>query len=100
MFGNAAIARGQVTVSHGASVPANSRQDTTVAFNGAVVGDKAVVSPAAAPATGIIVVEPIVCTVAGAITVSVANITTATVAAGTAVVYNITLIKNAGQSST
>jgi hypothetical protein len=100
MNGNLAGARGQVTISHGASIAANTRQDTTVAFNGAQLGDRAFVNPAAAPAAGIIVVEPIVCTVAGQITVSVANITTATVAAGTAVVYNITLIKNTGQSST
>lgn len=100
MFGNTASARGQVTINHGASIAANTRQDSTVAFNGAAVGDKVLVNPAAAPATGIVVVEPIVCTVAGQITVSVANITTATVAAGTAVVYNITLFKLSGQSST
>ncbi len=97
MLGNTSSVRGSVTISHGANIAAQTRQDTTVAFANAALGDKCLVAPAAAPAAGIVVVEPIVCTVAGQITVSVANITTATVAAGTAVVYNITLIKNTGQ---
>lgn len=89
--------RGNVTISHGANIAANSRQDTTVAFTGAAVGDLPHVTPAAvnASASIVTVASPAV-TTAGIVTVSVANIGTATVAAGTAVVYNVVLVKATG----
>ena len=99
--GNANTFRGSVTISHGASIAASSRQDTTASFPGAVVGDKPICSPAAANASAsiITVASPLV-TTAGLISVSVANIGTATVAAGTAVVYNVELVRQTGQSAT
>jgi len=101
LLANANTLRGQVTVSHGASIAASSRQDTTAAFTGAAVGDKPKITPAAVNASAsIIVVESPAVTTANVITVSVANIGTTTVAAGTAVVYNVDLFKNTGQSST
>jgi hypothetical protein len=100
-LGNAAIYRGQVTISHGANIASVSRQDTTAAFAGAVVGDKPKITPAVVNASAsIIVVEAPTVTTAGLITVSVANIGAATVAAGTAVVYNVDLIRLTGQSNT
>lgn len=91
---------GTVTINHTTSIAANSRQDTTVAFANAVIGDTVLVNPQAAPAAGVVVVPPIRCTVAGQITVSIANITTATVAPGTAVVYDIQLVNRSGNDNT
>lgn len=100
MDGNKTGLWGSVTVSHGASVAGTSRLDTTVAFPNAVVGDMVLVSPQAAPATSIIVTPVIRCTVAGQITVSIANLSTATIAAGTAVVYDIQLLNRTGNDNT
>ena len=100
MFSAANIIRGQVTVNVG-TVAANARTDSTVAFAGAALGDKPVISPATvnASASIITVASPSV-TTAGVITVVTANLGTNTVAAGTAVVYNVSLIKQVGQSQT
>ena len=100
MFAAANIIRGQVTVNVG-TVAANSRGDNTVAFAGAALGDKPVISPAAVNASASIVTvgSPSV-TTAAVITVCTANIGTNTVAAGTAVVYNVSLIKQVGASQT
>ena len=96
--GNLAAVRGSVTVNHGANIAAATTQQTTVAFTGAEVGDRVLSQPAAAPAAGIAVTESPAVTTANVITVCVANVTTATVAAGTAVVYNVTLLKPRGVS--
>lgn len=99
--GNANTFRGSVTINHGVNIAAASRQDTTAPFPGAIVGDKPVVTPAVSNASAsiITVASPLV-TTAGVITVSVANIGAATVAAGAAVVYNVELVRQTGQSST
>lgn len=100
MDGNKTGLWGSVTVSHGANISANTRLDTTVAFPNAVIGDMVLAAPQAAPAAGIVVLPAIRCTVAGQITISVANITTATVSAGTAVVYDIQLLNRSGNDNT
>lgn len=98
---NTVSLRGQVTISHGASIAANSRQDTTATFAGAAIGDKPKITPAVVNASAsIVVVESPTVTTVNVITISAANIGTATVAAGTAVVYNVDLLRNTGQSST
>ncbi len=98
---NTTTLRGQVTITHGANIAAASRQDTTATFTGAAVGDKPKITPAVVNASAsIIVVESPTVTTANVITISVANIGAATVAAGTAVVYNVDLFRNTGQSST
>lgn len=93
---NATLLRGQVTISHGANIAAGATQDTTAAFTSAVIGDKVLATPAVAPASGILVGASPAVTTAGQVTISVANITTATVAAGTAVVYDVTLVRPTG----
>ncbi len=100
MFAAATILRGQATVNVG-TIAGASRADNTVAFTGAALGDKPIISPAAvnASASVIVVASPVV-TTAGIITVSTANLSSATVAAGTAIVYNISVIKNVGASNT
>lgn len=88
--------RGSVTITHGANIAAATTQQTTAALASALVGDRVICFPAAAPVAGIAVTESPVVTTAGVITVCVANVTTATVAAGTAVVYNVQLIRPTG----
>lgn len=96
---NAGVLRGQVTVSHGANVAANSRAETTVAFAGAAVGDGVLCIPAVANASAsILTPQAPTVTTAGIISVPVANIGTATVAAGTAVVYNVWVFQATGES--
>lgn len=100
-FGSVTAIRGSVTVSHGASVGASSRQDTTVAFQGAVVGDKVLTTPAVANGNAAIVSVPSPdVTTAGVITISVGNLSTATQSAGTAVAYDITILHPTGESNT
>jgi hypothetical protein len=97
---SANIVRGQVTVSFGANIAAHSRADVTAAFNGAAVGDKPICTPAIVNASASIIPVPSpAVTTANVITVSHANLGTATVAAGTAVVHNVSLIKNTGESN-
>ena len=94
---NSVTLRGQVTINHGANIAAASRQDSTVAFAGAAVGDQVRASPAVVNASAsIVTVESPAVTTAGVVTVSVANIGAATVAAGTAVLYNITVFRATG----
>lgn len=95
-FGNTCSIRGQVTINHGASIAVGSTNQTTVAFTGAVVGDVVAINPVAAPVAGILVGNGRVSS-ANVIQVDVANVTTATVAAGTAVVYNVVLIRAVGE---
>lgn len=94
--GNSNTLRGSVTLNHGANVAAGVTQDTTVAVTNAAIGDRVWVSPAAVPTAGIVVGAQAAVTVAGQVSIRIANITTATVAAGTAVVYNVTLEKSTG----
>lgn len=90
--GNANIQRAQVTLNHGANIAANTVQLATATVSGVTTNDRVVVNPVAAPATGILVGSARV-TGAGTVEIEVANITTATVAAGTAVVYNLQIFK-------
>jgi hypothetical protein len=100
MFGgNLSIVKNQITVSHGASVAAATGVSTVVPCTDAQVGDRPYISPAAVPATGIIVGQSPTVTTAGSITVCIANVTTATVSAGTAVVYNVELHRPTGPST-
>lgn len=94
--GNANVLRGQVTLNHGANIAGNATQDTTAAVTNAAVGDRVFVSPNANPASGIVVSAATSVTVAGQVSIRIGNITTATVAAGTAVVYNLSIEKNSG----
>lgn len=100
LSGNAKINRGSVTINHGTSIAATARADFTASFPGAEVGDNVVATPQAVPATGVGVLASPRVTTAGVVTVSLANLTGATQAAGTAVGYNITLIKPTGNSNT
>lgn len=97
--GNLSVIKQQITVNHGANVAAGTTQQTTVACSGAEVGDRPVLFPAAAPAAGIAVTGCPTVTTAGSITVCIANVTTATVAAGTAVVYNVELHRPTGAAT-
>lgn len=97
--GNLNVIKQQVTVNHGANVAAHSTNQVNVACTGAVVGDRPYVSPAAAPVAGILVGQCPTVTTAGSITVCIANVTTATVAAGTAVVYNVELHRPTGAAT-
>lgn len=90
--GNANIQRVQVTLNHGANIAANTVQLATATVSGLTTNDRVQVNPVAAPATGILVGAARV-TGAGTVEIEVANITTATVAAGTAVVYNLQVFK-------
>ncbi len=97
---SANIIRGSVTISHGANIAGASRQDTTAAFNGAAIGDKPMCTPAVVNASAsIVTVESPLVTTAGIITVSVANLSSATAAAGPAVVYSVSLIKATGEDN-
>ncbi len=98
--GNANILRGSVTVNFGASIAGSARTDTTVAFTNAAVGDQVVVNPAVVnPNTAVVPCPSPVVTTANVITISVANLSTATTTAGTAVVYRVALIKQTGASN-
>lgn len=98
--GNANILRGSVTVSFGASIAGSARTDTTVAFPNAAVGDQVIATPAVAFANpSVVPCESPVATTANVITISVANQSTATTTAGTAVVYRVSLIKATGAAN-
>lgn len=92
--------RGQVTITHGANIAAATTQQVTASVAGGQIGDRVFVSPAVAPAAGIGVdASPTITattTAGGTVTICVSNVTTATVSAGTAVVYNIQLIRPTG----
>ena len=97
--GNANVQRSNVTLNHGANIAANTVQLATVTVTGVTTNDRVLATPSAAPATGIIVGAARVSgsatatNSAGTVEIEVANITTATVAAGTAVVYNLQVFK-------
>ncbi len=98
--GNANILRGSVTVSFGASIAGSARTETTVAFTNAQVGDQVVATPAIAnPNAAVVPCESPVVTTANVISISVANLSTATTTAGTAVVYRVALIKQSGATN-
>ncbi len=98
-MGNATVLRGSVTANIG-TIPANSRADTTAVFANAAVGDRVFCSPAVVNASASVgTVESPAVTTAGIITVSTLNAGTNTVAAGTAVVHNVTLFKNTGEDN-
>ncbi len=98
--GNANILRGSVTISHGASIAATARTDFTASFTNAAVGDRVIANPAVVnPNPAVIQLESPVVTTANVITVSLGNLTTVTTTAGTAVVYQVTLIKNTGAAN-
>lgn len=88
----AGIRRATVTVSHGANVAATSTASVSASVAGAQVGDRAIVTPVAAPAAGILVGAGRQVTTAGQVIIDIANVTTVTVAAGTAVQYNVSLL--------
>lgn len=99
-LGNAHTLRGSVTISHGANIPGTSTQITTAAFVGAALGDTVLAAPAADPIDEVLVgIGPVVTTV-DIIEIMVGNLSTATVAAGTAAVYNIMLLKASGEATT
>ncbi len=97
--GNANVQRVAVTLNHGANIAANTVQLATATVSGLTTNDRVSVNPVAAPATGILVGAARVSgsatatNSAGTVELEVANITTATVAAGTAVVYNLSVFK-------
>lgn len=98
--GNANILRGSVSVNHGASIAGSARTDFTASFTNAQVGDRVVANAAVVnPNPAVAHVESPVVTTAGVITVSLINLGSATTTAGTAVTYNITLIKNTGEDN-
>lgn len=97
--GNLNVIKQQVTVNHGANIAAGATQQTVVTCADAQVGDRPYVCPAAVPAAGIVVTQSPTVTTAGSITVCTANVTTATVAAGTAVVYNVELHRPTGAAT-
>lgn len=91
------ILRGSVSIQPGA-LALNATTDTTVAFNGAEVGDKPVCSPVSGlSSSAAMVVGPPV-TLANVITVRIANLGTTTVAGGT-VVASVSLIKSQGEDN-
>lgn len=94
---NANIIRGSVTINPGA-LALNAITDTTVAFNGAVAGDKVVANPVSGLSTSASVVMGPPATATGVITVRIANHGTTTVAGGT-VICSISLIKNDGEDN-
>ncbi len=95
--GNANILRGSVSIQPG-TIALNTIADTTVAFNGAEVGDKPVASPVSGLSASAVVVMGPPCTLANVITVRIANVASTTVAGGT-VVCSISLIKNQGEDN-
>lgn|SRR5262245_4621283 len=101
MFGgNANILRGSVSINHGASIAGSARTDFTAAFANASVGDRVIANPAVVnPNPAVIQTESPVVTTAGIITVSLGNLGSATTSAGTAVVYQVTVIKNTGEDN-
>ncbi len=99
-LGNATILRGSVSVNHGASIAGPARTDFTASFTNAQVGDRVVANAAVVnPNAAVALVESPIVTTAGVITVSLINLGTVTTTAGTAVTYNITLIKNTGEDN-
>ncbi len=92
--GNLNGRRTTVTINHGV-IAAGASQATTVACSGLAVGDRVVTNPNAAPEAGILIGAPRVSTT-DVLEVSVANVTTATVDAGSAVVYNVQIFKATG----
>src|SRR5262245_40707404 len=99
-LGNANILRGSVSINHGASIAGSARSDFTASFTNAQLGDRVVASPAVVnPNAAVAQVESPAVTTAGEITVPLINLGTATTTAGTAVTYNITLIKNTGEDN-
>lgn len=94
---SANILRGSVTVQPG-TIGINARAETTVAFNGAEIGDKPVISPVSGLSSSLSVVMGPPATTTGVISVSIANHGSTTVAAGT-VVCLVSLIKNQGEDN-
>jgi len=80
--------KGQVVLSHGASIGATSVTEATVAFAGAVVGDEVSVSPGANFVAGIGLSHARVSTT-DTIAIGLMNMSTATLAPGT-VTYQVT----------
>lgn len=99
-LGNATILRGSVSVNHGASIAGSARTDFTASFTNAQLGDRVVANAAVVnPNASVAHVESPVVTTAGVIMVSLINLGSVTTTAGTAVTYNITLIKNTGEDN-
>lgn len=98
--GNANILRGSVTINHGASIAGTARTDFTASFTNVAVGDRVIASPAVVnPNPAVIQCPSPVCTTANVISVSLGNLGTATTTAGTAVVYQVTVIKATGEDN-
>lgn len=99
MMQNAAnILRGTVTATLTALTANGPRVDTTVAFNGAAVGDKPLVTPPAGLSTAVLILPSPVVTTANVITISASNQETATVTVASAV-FNVSVIKNTGEDN-
>lgn len=100
MFGNATIQRSTATLNIG-TVTANTTLDVTFSVPNAkfstnsVLCDSVVMNPAADSSAGVTLVECRVSTT-GVVKARFTNSTTANVAAGTAVVYKVDLIKATG----
>jgi hypothetical protein len=94
MYGNCHEIRGQVSVDLG-NIPGHTSLDVDVPLANALPGDRLVINPSAAPVAGIITSSPRVKS-NGVITVTVANVTAGQVAAGNAVVYDVSIIKKTG----
>lgn len=96
MDGNAVVNRSTAAVNIG-TVTAASTKDVTYAIAGAAVGDRVHAQPQAANSAGIVSSDSFVSS-AGVVTTRFSNPTTANIAAGTAVAYDITLIKATGST--
>lgn len=94
--GNLTGRRASVTINHG-TIAVGSTNFNTATITGLAVGDRVIACPVAAPVAGILVGQARVSTT-NVIEVAVANVTTATIAAGTAVVYDVQIFKATGST--